>query len=388
MKIYYQNNNSLVSEYQISLSKEFLLSKLNPNIDSIFINHSFSDIEFETYLIQDKEIVKSPNEIVDIRESDVFINLDLISIFYIASNLLKSKERSYFDNHNRLDISRDIFEDNGLPYIDLLINYINSHFDKVERGRIRLSMDVDHVQYKNLSLLRLMNEWRKFNKYQIPLKQITKLLLNYSNSRLDHVLKYSQILKDKSISGDFFFMFCHLKTSFDSGYEIDKKIYKVMEELVDSGHRIGFHPSYYAFQDEEKFHDEYQRYITNFGKDFMIIRNHYLRNDYDNYWNLIDKYNFKEDHSIGMSTNCGFFSGISSGFSPINKKNKKFYNFKSFPLNYMDDYLFDNESYFNEFDNNVTKILLNGCDVSVLFHNSLFLHTNYFKKLCDSWLLK
>ena len=385
MKISYQNNNSYISKKHLELSKDFLLSKFNSSIHSITIKNSFSDIEFESYLEQGQPILLSPDKVISIKGLEVFINIDMISLLYIFSNLLRSKKKNFFDSHKRLDISYDIYENNGLPYIDMLINYINSHYQEIEKGRIRLSMDIDHIKYPNLSLLRMIKEWHKFKKYDFPLSELFKLLINPSNAKLEHVLKYSKILKENSISGDFFFMFCHSSTNFDSGYKLDSKLQNIIKKLIDSGHRIGFHPSYYSFQNEDKFKEEFQRYYNNFGKDFMIIRNHYLRNDYNNYWDLIEKYNFKEDHSIGMSTNCGFFSGISSGFSPINESSQKKYNFKSYPLNFMDDYLFESEHFFKEFPQKISNNLLDGCDASILFHNSLFLHTNYFEKMCKLW---
>ena len=370
MKIFYKGN--YLEKNEINLVKSFILGKLKSfdscNSYNIYISNNINfPHEIDTKYIDSNVLYKNNN---------VHVLFDLIFLVYHEINFI-IRDDLEFDAHGRIRFDR-LLKSKSFPYLDHIFRKIDQSLNKMSMNKnIKFSVDVDHIKYQNFSFLRFIHEFKRFYRYNYNYNYFHDYLKSNTNYKFYLILKMAEILHQYSISADFFFMFCFNRTDYDSGYILKENQNFIYKYLQDMGHRVGFHPSYYTYSSTDVWEQEYSKYIKVIGNQDSIVRTHYLRTNYNFYYDLLEKYNVDEDHSIGSSQGTGFYCGISSGFSPINNRNNSFYNFKSYPLNFMDDFLFDNDSKFED----LYLALKTPYDISLLFHNTSFFFTKEFLKI-------
>lgn len=371
MKIYY--HSKVIEIVYVNLIKKFVIEKLN-KLDNY-------DINISSKRICNKEITSSLiKESISVHQNEIYIDFDIIHLIYNNTNI--HRNNNFYDDKDRV-LFDDYLLDEKYPLIDFIFHEINNKCGSIIsfKKNTRISVDVDHLNYTNLSFLRFFKEYKDFYLDFYKHIEFLKFFIKPGMSFKYYLVMYaSNFFYEKGISVDFFFMFGETKTNFDSGYKISKDVLFLISYLRDHGHRIGFHPSYYTFNSVELWEKEYLKYNSVIDNQPSIVRTHYLRTNYNFYYDILEKYNVREDHSIGSSNLIGNFCGITSGFSPINFNKNNFYSFSCYPLNYMDDYLFFNRDKFI----NLHDSLKSPFNVSMLFHNTSFLLTKNFNQIVKS----
>lgn len=371
MKIYYNSND--IQPVYINLIKSFLIEKLN-------LSYKY-EMNISSKRICNRNItIGLIKESISANQNVIYVSFDIIYLIYYNTNI--HKNNNLYDEKGRVLFDDYILGDK-FPLIDLFFNEINNKFgSSIKSKKIsRVSVDVDHLSYPNLSFLRFFKEYKDFHLDFYKHTEFLKFFVKPGMSFKYYLVMYaSRFFYEKGLSADFFFMFGEEKTNFDSGYKISKDVSYLFNYLRDHGHRIGFHPSYYTFNSLDLWEKEYLKYISVIDNQPSIVRTHYLRTNYNFYYDILEKYNIREDHSIGSSNLIGNFCGITSGFSPINFNKDSFYSFSCYPLNYMDDYLFSNRDKFI----NLHDSLKSPFNVSMLFHNTSFLLTKNFNQIIKS----
>ena len=371
--IFYDRNASILDYHVIEKYLDLIATKLEESNRKVTIR-SFNQFQWDCF---DWESLGEISDFIYITSTSVDIKFDLVQLIYHSTNIHFGKSLE-LDQHGRKILDPMLFEFEGAPLIDFIFDYINN---SVKKARVRISMDVDHVGFDNLSALRVIHDLSKFSNFQMDYRAVTKYCAQFHLSYRMYLVKhFAELLYSLNLNADFFFMFCDTRTKFDSGYQYSPQLYELISYLRDLGHRIGFHPSYYTYSNPSIWGQEFEKYQELVGSQPTIVRSHYLRCNYDNYYNLLKKHGVKEDHSIGMSSSVGYYCGISSGFSPYDQEERDFFKFLSFPLNYMDDFLFSEPEQLRIAKSRILENQRVGFDSSILFHNSGYVLTNDFKE--------
>lgn len=111
--------------------------------------------------------------------------------------------------------------------------------------------------------------------------------------------------------------------------------------IVDKGWEVGLHGGYYAFNDLEEILTEKKRLEQVLGKEVTGYRNHYLRFQVPNSWEILAKAGFKYDTTLGYPDAVGFRNGMCHPFRPYNLHTNMEINIWEIPLIIMDGVLVD-----------------------------------------------
>lgn len=150
-----------------------------------------------------------------------------------------------------------------------------------------------------------------------------------------------------------------------------RKLKKLIPILINRGHSLGLHTSYYGGFDVKKSQSQKEGLEKIIGREVAYNRNHYLRFDRIKSISLYEACGFKADSTMGYSDANGFRAGLCRPFYPWNYESKRVSNVVEIPLLFMDSVNSDNlpESW-----NDLKRILtwikeVKGCG-SLLFHPS------------------
>lgn len=111
-------------------------------------------------------------------------------------------------------------------------------------------------------------------------------------------------------------------SQYDEGYSIDcAAMRKCINRLVQQGHEIGFHPSYDAFDDGEKFDEEKRRLnsvLTDIvGQRCRGGRQHFLHFSVPDTWHQWSSAGLRYDSTLGYPDHEGFRCGTCHPFRPF-----------------------------------------------------------------------
>jgi peptidoglycan/xylan/chitin deacetylase (PgdA/CDA1 family) len=155
-------------------------------------------------------------------------------------------------------------------------------------------------------------------------------------------------------------------------------------QIVDRGWEVGLHGGYYAYNDLEEILREKERLERVLGQKVIGYRNHYLRFQVPDTWEILARAGFKYDTTLGYPDNVGFRNGMCHPFRPYNLHTETEVNIMEIPLTIMDGTLFDSVGSYDEAWE-VAKSLI---DTVASCHGVLTLnwHTNNFNcPFRDSW---
>ncbi len=164
--------------------------------------------------------------------------------------------------------------------------------------------------------------------------------------------------------------------SSDCWYPIQHPFIKnLMTKIAARGHKIGFHPSYEAFDNSDIFNKELSSLQDISPLEITSGRQHYLRFKAPNTWNMWENAGLKEDCTLGYPEAEGFRCGICHDFPVFDTMQRKMLNLREQPLIAMDVTLAQYRHYTPEqayehlvgLRNEVEK---HGGDFTLLWHNS------------------
>ncbi len=101
------------------------------------------------------------------------------------------------------------------------------------------------------------------------------------------------------------------KSKYDSGYEFDDNLFKIIREIKARGFELGFHPSYYTFEDYNKFAMEKENLDGIIKSKKYGGRQHYLRFTIGKSLNIWEEMGLQYDSSLGYAEEEGFRCGTS-----------------------------------------------------------------------------
>lgn len=254
---------------------------------------------------------------------------------------------------------------------------------KFTNSSLSITHDIDHLIYfKSWSRL-IRGLFRGlFHQHSIPLalRNVYQGLLSRFNSQIDPCYQAINglVLFHESLGtkGTFFFMSAD-SSHYDDGYDINSPlVYKIIEKIKNNGHDLGWHPGFFAAENEALFRAEYIRIKNKYTDLSFGVRHHYLRWQAGRSWSRMEEYGIVFDASLGYSNRYGFRCSTAHAFPAFDLINNKELKLEVRPFVLMDNYLL---KHLNE-ATDIISILFQRCrNVDGCF--SLIIH-NYSLMIC------
>jgi len=178
------------------------------------------------------------------------------------------------------------------------------------------------------------------------------------------------------LKSHFFFMSGGV-TKYDNRYKIDSSLAKALIlKIKKRGHKIGFHPSYNAYNNFEQFKKEKDTLKLTSQLDIISGREHYLRFEVPKTWQIWEDNSMEWCSNMAYADHSGFRSGVCYAYTPFNILTRKQLKLKERPLVVMEVTLIEETNSIEEFEKSVYYYLdivkKYGGEFVFLWHNSNF----------------
>ena len=308
------------------------------------------------------------------------------------------------DFHKRMKSSEQLLVKNKIhriPVVDLLVY----HFFKslgLEVKKIRTTYSISH----DIDII------RKYKSTFSSFKSVAKVLqMGLGLSGAYSILK-SIVKRGKNPQNDPYFTYDWLfvnnpefvnKTVYfvaggDRKYDLyDKDYFKELPEIIrkakEKSYKIGYHPSYDAYNNKKLFKEEFDKLNKLSDSDIVDIRTHYLRLDLQKTFEIIEQYGFRTDSTLGFADDIGFRCGTGFEYNPYNFAEERAWKFREIPLVFMDSSLKYNicKNQVKCFKQKAKQFFENnqyGTHIMINFHNSSFDYSLEFNKGLKEYYLQ
>ena len=269
------------------------------------------------------------------------INLDIFgSAFFMLSRYeeLITKDR---DNHDRFPATASVayragFLDRPIvnEYLEILWQCLQQLWPQLLRLKrlphVEVSCDVDDpfdcLVNQPIALFKTCAmDILKRKDTKLAIKRFMNLLLApFGINKFDPYNTfdwYMDVCDQSNIKATFYFIIDNSSGKIDGCYSIyDKRIQKLISNIIDRGHKIGVHGSYSTYKNPVQVEKEYlifqQDILAKFNyKESIGIRQHYLRVDYSQTQDVFNKQGYVYDTTGGYADMPGFRFGVCYEFS-------------------------------------------------------------------------
>lgn len=169
------------------------------------------------------------------------------------------------------------------------------------------------------------------------------------------------------------------KTKYDWGYSNRSAFLQdTFKRIKDSGHTIGYHPSFYSFNNPEIWKREYEELCELTQTQIKLGRQHFLRFSNPDTWQIWDDNNMEQDFTLGFPRREGFRCGTCSSYSVFNILTRTKLKLKETPLILMDVSLMvyqkgiDNDEFLKRTNNLMSTVKKYNGKFVLLWHNAIF----------------
>ena len=178
------------------------------------------------------------------------------------------------------------------------------------------TIDIDNAfAYKHKSLIRSVGGFFT-DLIHLKLSEVWSrliVLLNLKNDPFDTFPKLLRLKKDMNVHTIFFFLIGNY-TSFDTNVSASKKKFRLLiKDIVDYA-SVGLHPSYYSSQDAVMIKKEKDRLEDITNMPVQRTRQHYLRFNLPETYQILIDLEIEEDYSMGYASHVGFRASTCTPF--------------------------------------------------------------------------
>ncbi|WP_445747982.1 polysaccharide deacetylase family protein [Polaribacter sp.] len=178
------------------------------------------------------------------------------------------------------------------------------------------TIDVDNAfAYKHKNLIRTFGGFFK-DLIQLKLGEVWSrlvVLLNFKNDPFDTFQKLLRIKKDLHVNTIFFFLIGNY-TSFDTNVSASKKKFRLLIKHIVDYAPVGLHPSYFSSQDAVMIKKEKERLENITNMPVLRTRQHYLRFNLPETYQILIDLEIQEDYSMGYASHIGFRASTCTPF--------------------------------------------------------------------------
>ncbi len=145
--------------------------------------------------------------------------------------------------------------------------------------------------------------------------------------------------------------------------------------IVENGWEVGLHGGYYSFNDIDVIKQEKSRLEKALGREVTGYRNHYLRFQIPDTWDILRKCGFTYDSTYGYTNMVGFRNGMCHPFRPYDLQHQRWLDIYELPLHVMECAMFDFAKPHEAWEiikQLLEKVELNKGVITILWHNNVF----------------
>ncbi len=264
-------------------------------------------------------------------------------------------------------------------YVEMLWNmlkYLGFNGKRTEHSfEIIPTHDIDIVHHRfspNMLLYSLLHK----KSLKAPLQRIAWYATGYNPY---NTYEWLMNLSEKAGLISRFYFMGNGRHRYDRGYKItEQKVVKIIEKIKQRGHIIGFHPGYNSFNNAKEWAQQ-KAALENVAGIITEGRQHYLRFEVPETWQIWEQNNMKIDSTLGYASNTGFRCGTATEFEVFDIINRNKLKLIERPLILMEGTL-QHEKYENKTPTEGAQIIdyyKNICKkykmpFTILFHNSTF----------------
>lgn len=340
------------------------------------------------------------NEKIEVTDNQIYCGIDIFASSFFMLSRWEEYVSVKLDKHFRFIDSNSLaqrFNFHKRPivneYVEMLWNMLeNLGIDqcrKIRNFRITPTHDIDFLLYFKprfqffKSLIGDLLKRRNFKRFAYNLKLFFTSTKDAFDT-FDYLMKISDKYHLKSI----FNFIAGTNGETDVHYNFNhKRTKKIINKIIQRKHIVGIHGSYDSYNNSAIFQKEMQRF-SNFGLQPVYSRQHFLRLQIPETWQILEQTGITFDSTLGYSNSVGFRAGTCYEFRIFDIIERKTLDLIEFPLIAMDTAVFNNIndkskiiSYFSEIKKIVQKY--NGNFV-FLWHNSNF-KSYEWHKLSDDY---
>ena len=326
---------------------------------------------------------------INFKNSIINTNADIFASAFFMLTRWEENVNKTRDKHNRFPATESLAYKQGFldrpivnEYVELIWNMLIHLGYKGKRKERKFEMTLTH----DVDLPRLWWNSKDFIKSiggaLLKRKSISELftLLKFKLNGKDPFNTFDYLMKvseDNNLKSHFFFMSGGTSNK-DNFYSIEhSKIKKLIKEIKDRGHFIGFHPSYNAYNDNTQFKKELLKLKEVSKQEITTGREHFLRFKNPTTWQIWEDNNMQWDSTMTYHDKPGFRCGVCYEFPVFNIITRKQLNLIEKPLIVMEGSFitYQNvspEKMFDEIKNLINKVKEFKGNFVFLWHNSAF----------------
>ena len=254
----------------------------------------------------------------------------------------------------------------------LVENGLTVEYPEGKKFAVCLTHDIDAVYLTKSDIMYYAAKSLKDGQ----LKNAFKVLFNNLNKKWNPRWNFKDImaLEEKYDAKSSFYFLALDKIDIAFNYTLsDMK--NELRYITDNGYEVGLHGGHNAYNSLEEIKKEKGRLEAVLEREVIGYRNHILRFEVPDTWELLSKAGFKYDTTFGYAGCVGFRNGMCHSFKPFNLNTNKEIDILEIPLTIMDCTLFD----YMKLDFNkawdVTKMLIDIVEkhkgiITILWHNT------------------
>jgi peptidoglycan/xylan/chitin deacetylase (PgdA/CDA1 family) len=232
---------------------------------------------------------------------------------------------SLLDRYDRfrycMSKNRDILR----PKVSELLrrNTFNIEYPDNKKFSVCLTHDIDMIKLQNVSST-IKRPFYKINKKWNPLCNFEEIIA----------------LEKGHCAKSTFFIMGLGKGEKEFNYDPEELSYE-LRYIVDQDCEVGLHGGCYAYNDIDVLKREKKRLENALGQKVIGFRNHYLRFNVPETWEILKKAGFEYDTTLGYMDCAGFRNGMCHPYIPFNLNTNEYINIMEIPLIIMDGTLFN-----------------------------------------------
>lgn len=363
-----------------------------------------SEISFgkNRFIVESDIPILYGNDEINITQEGITCGIDLFASTFFMLTRWEEYVNKARDMHNRFPAAastafKNSFIDRPVvnEYVEMLWNML-VHLGigqkrKERKFDIILTHDVDHLSYWKgpiRSLQVLGADLLKRRNFPLFLRNLAGLIRVKTGNQKDPFDTFDYIMdlsEEANIKSRFYYMSGGV-TKYDNHYRItEPAALNSIKKVKERGHIIGFHPSYDAYNNPDQWKKEKDRLEEVLGFQVKEGRQHYLRFEAPETWNIWNDHGMDMDCTVGYADREGFRCGTCYDYTVYDFLKRKKLQVKEFPLIVMEGSLFGYQYFSPE---KMEEKIMSLVDITkkyqgnfvYLWHNSSF-NTEYWQPI-------
>ncbi len=219
--------------------------------------------------------------------------------------------------------------------------------------------------------------------------RMPRYLLRQRDNPIWNFQKIMDLEREHKAKSTFFFMAGNRDLGRAVNYQIEA-LKDDLRQIRAAGWSVGLHCGYHSYNRLDEMKREKMRLESVLGEEISGCRNHYLRFQVPDTWELLHDAGFKYDTTFGYADFAGFRNGMCHPFHPFNLKKGRPIDIWEMPLAIMDGTLFDYMSLDVAGAWEIARQLIDTAEslggvITILWHNTYMLgdKLKFYQKVLD-----